>query len=143
MSYETPAMERNDGPARSTLERQIKLVTSSARPFVMPNLEKAADFLRDLPALWSHPGITHQQRESLVKEVFSGITIEGRSLVSVEPKPPYVPLFAVIVVDQGFGYRAFEPPPSPPRTRNAVSLMPMRTRLIRFIGVFFSNQHYI
>ena len=93
---------------RSSLERQIKLMMSSTLPFAMPNLERAAGFLKDLPKLWSHPGVTHDQRELLVKEVFARITIDGKSLTSVEPKAPYVPLVANIVVDQGFGYRAFE-----------------------------------
>ena len=101
---------------RTTLERQIKLFTSSAQPGNLPNLEKAAGFLKDLPGLWTHAGVTHEQRESLVKEVFSNITIDGKSLTSIEPKPSYAPLFATIVIDQGVGYRALEPPPSPPQT---------------------------
>ncbi len=35
-----------------------------------------------------------QQLESLVKEVFSSITIDAESLTSVEPKQAYAPLFA-------------------------------------------------
>ena len=101
---------------RTALERQIKLFTSSVNPANLPNLEKAAGYLKDLPRLWSHPGVTHEQRESLVKGVFSSITIDGESLISIEPMPAYVPLFAAIVIDKGVGYRAFKPPPSPPQS---------------------------
>ena len=86
---------------RTALERQIKLFTSSVNPANLPNLEKAAGYLKDLPRLWSHPGVTHEQRESLI---------------SIEPMPAYVPLFATIVIDKGVGYRAFKPPPSPPQS---------------------------
>ena len=55
--------------------------------------------------LWQHSGVTHEQRESLVREVFRRITIEGKEFVSIEPQPAYVPLVATIVADQEFGYR--------------------------------------
>ena len=102
---------------RDPLMRQLELAN---RPHVlteMPNLERAASLLEDLPSLWQHSGVTHEQRETLVREVFRRITIEGKEFVSVEPQPAYVPLFATIVADQKFGYRGPESPPSPPRTQ--------------------------
>ena len=92
---------------RRDLDMQLKLATSPQRPSNLPNLERAAQLLSDLPSLWSHPGVTHAQREALVQEVFEGMTIDGWHLMRIEPKPVYQPLFAVLVVDQasGVGYR--------------------------------------
>jgi len=48
--------------------------------------------LNNLPALWSHEGVTANQRESLVQEVFDNIIIDGNALVAVKPKG-YLPTF--------------------------------------------------
>ncbi len=82
-------------------------------PPQLPNLEQAARLLEDLPALWLHPGVTHEQRESLVREVFRRITIDGKDFVSIEPQAAYVPLFATMVAKQKSGYCALESPTSP------------------------------
>ena len=100
---------------RDPLIRQLELADRPQVPTEMPNLERAASLLKDLPTLWQHSGVTHEQRESLVREVFQRITIEGKEFVSIEPKSAYVPLFASIVADQEFGYRGPEPPPAPPQ----------------------------
>jgi hypothetical protein len=100
---------------RITLERQLKLVTPTHRSSKLPNLGRAAGLLNDLSTLWSHPGVTHEQRETLVREVFTRVTIDGKILKAIEPKPAYAPLFASIVTREGSGYHALEPPPSPPQ----------------------------
>ena len=51
--------------------------------------------------------------ETLVREVFRRINIDGKDFVSIEPKAEYVPLFAVIASGQKYGYREFDPPSSP------------------------------
>ena len=79
---------------RYLLERQLRSVQSPPKTPQLPNLERAAQLLSDLPALWLHPGVSHEQRESLVREVFKRITIDGRKFVAIEPQPVYVPLFA-------------------------------------------------
>ena len=73
-------------------------------PTELPNLERSAKLLGDLPVLWSHPGVTHEQKEGLVREVFHRITIRGKEFISIEPKAPYAPLFASIVTNEEFGY---------------------------------------
>ena len=113
---------------RDTLERQLKLVNRPSQPPQLPNLEKAARLLEELPALWLHPGVTDEQREELVREVFKRITIDGKELMSVEPQPAYVPLFASIMASQQFGYWEPNSPPSPPETRIS------RLRLISSLG---------
>ena len=82
----------------------------------LPNLDRAAQFLDELPKLWSHPGVTDEQRESLVREVFKRITIDGKEFVDIEPKPTYVSLFATLFTGQKVGYHALDPT-APPRPR--------------------------
>lgn len=108
-------------------------------PINIPNLERSSELLKDLPTLWSHPRIADSQREALVKNVFTSIIIVGKSLISVEPKPEYAPLFASIVMahnkveNQKF---AFPPPPaqttdstpipaSAPVTKHAPLVLPL------------------
>ena len=83
------------------------------QPTELPNLERSAKLLEDLPVLWSHPGVTHEQREELVREVFHRITIDGKEFMSIEPKAPYAPLFASIVTSEELGYWEPNSPPSP------------------------------
>ena len=61
--------------------RQLKVHTATGKPTHMPNLERAANFLEDLPALWLHPGVTHEEREALVRQVFLRITIDEKEFV--------------------------------------------------------------
>ena len=60
------------------------------------NLERAAELMNDLPALWTHPGTTDQQREQLVSELLAQAQVRGKELVAVEPKARYQPLFGYI-----------------------------------------------
>ena len=59
-----------------------------------PNLDRAAELLQNLPALWEHPGVTQDQRRELAREVFDEIRIRDGKLEAVKPQPKYVPLFA-------------------------------------------------
>ena len=90
---------------RNVLVRQLKLLDAAVKPRQLPNLERAAEFLQNLPGLWLHPGVTHEDREALVKQVFQRITIDGKDFVDIEPKPEYAPLFATIATGQKVGYR--------------------------------------
>ena len=60
----------------------------------IPNLERAAQLLEDLPTLWMHPGVTPEQRRELSREVFQALRVRGGQLVAVTPRPQYAPLFA-------------------------------------------------
>jgi hypothetical protein len=91
-------------------------VTIPTHPTELPNVERSAKLLEDLPVLWSHSGVTHEQREELVREVFYRITIDGKEFMSIEPKAPYAPLFASIVTSEELGYWEPNSPPSPPQT---------------------------
>ena len=52
------------------LDRQIQALNTDSCPKAIPNLERAAQLINDLPAFWSHDGVTNKQREALVQEVF-------------------------------------------------------------------------
>ena len=56
-----------------------------------PNLDRAAQLLRDLPALWVHPGVIPEQRRELSREVFQELRLREGRLVSVMPRPQYAP----------------------------------------------------
>jgi len=93
--------------------RQLKLLDDAVKPHQLPNLERAAEFLQDLPSLWLHAGVTHEEREALVKQVFQRITIDGKDFVDIEPKPEYAPLFATMVTAQKVGYQELDSTPTP------------------------------
>jgi len=101
---------------REIIMRQLKVHTTAVKPTHLPNLDRAANFLEDLPALWLHPGVTHEEREALVRQVFRRITIDGKEFVDIEPKPEYAPLFATMLTAQKVGYQELESPPSPPNS---------------------------
>ena len=65
--------------------------------------------------------MTHKQRESLLHEVFYKMTIEGKMITGMEPKPVYAPWFAAIVQKDFVGYSDVDPPPSPPETHQKAS----------------------
>lgn len=50
--------------------------------------------MRNLPALWEHPGVTQDQRRELAQEIFDEVRIRRGALVAVKPRPEYAPLFA-------------------------------------------------
>jgi hypothetical protein len=114
------------------------LAAPTPRTFKVPNLERAAELLNALSTLWSNPGVTLEQQEALVREVFTRVTIDGKMFTSIEPKPVYAPpLFASMAVNEGYGYRALEPTRSPD-THTAlasgvrvVGIMPWIERLAR------------
>ena len=85
---------------RRSLQRQLKALTPPAAPVHLPNLERAATLLNDLPAMWVHPGTNDRQRESLVQELLERATVSGTSLVGVQPRPVYQPLFGYIMASR-------------------------------------------
>ena len=98
----------------------------SAKAINMPNLERAARLLGDLPKLWEHPGVSGDQRKELVRRAFDDIRIDGHQLVSVTPKPEYAPLFAYTIWRQnkvmgGVGVTGLEPAASWSRTTRATN----------------------
>ena len=76
------------------LQRQKRALTLKPSVRSTPNLDRAAELLRALPALWEHPGVTQEQRRELAREVFDEIRLRDGKLVAVKPRPEYAPLFA-------------------------------------------------
>ena len=60
---------------RQVLQRQLKALTPPRAPVHLPNLERAATLLNDLPAMWVHPATSDRQRESLVQELLERATV--------------------------------------------------------------------
>ena len=75
------------------LEHQRRAWTTPPPQTRTPDLVRAAVLLKDLPALWRHPGVTLEQRRELVREVFEEIRIREGALAAVKPRPSYTPLF--------------------------------------------------
>ena len=71
------------------LEGQRKTLASNPTRDVTPNLERAAEQLRNLPALWHHPGVALEQRRDLAREVFEELRLKEGELVAVRPRPDY------------------------------------------------------
>ena len=70
------------------LERQRKSLAPMPQPHVMPNMERAAELLQNLPALWQHPGTTPEQRRELVREVFQEARLrQGSISAPAHPEP--------------------------------------------------------
>ena len=76
------------------LKRQRSALESRPSSPGTPDLERAVQLLRDLPALWQHPGVTPEQRRELVREVFEEIRLREGGLSAVQPRSQYAPLFA-------------------------------------------------
>ncbi len=125
---------------KQDLDRQLKSLNHANIPINIPNLERSSKLLQDLPSIWSHPGVEDSQREALIKDVFANITIGGKSLISIEPKPEYAPLFASMVMDYNkVGNRKLDSPPSPPEipAGSAHKVEPVSFCLIYLNGEYF------
>ncbi|MBI4311717.1 MAG: recombinase family protein [Chloroflexi bacterium] len=81
---------------RDVLERQLKALAPPGAKVHLPNLERAAGLLNDLPALWAHPGVSNEQREALGQELLERAIISGGTLVAIEPRAAYRPLFGYL-----------------------------------------------
>ena len=76
------------------LQRQCQSLAPRPSSQTVPDLEMAAEMLKNLPALWQPPGVTTEQRRDLAREVFEEIRIQDGHLTAVKPHPQYAPLFA-------------------------------------------------
>jgi hypothetical protein len=76
-----------------------------------------------------------EQREALSREVFNVVAIDGKSLVAIEPKPDYAPLFAAMLIQNPVGYCEMEPTPS----HNTQLFLPSR---IAVIGIDSWAEHF-
>ncbi len=62
---------------RESLRRQLQALKAASPSVHIPNLQRAAELLNDLPGLWQHPGVQDEQRHRLLQEVFDEVQIEG------------------------------------------------------------------
>ena len=84
---------------RHRIESQLRSLAPRQPVLHLPNLERGAQLLQDLPALWVHEGVSDNQREEFVGELFTTASINGNTLVALEPKMQYGPLFAYLVAN--------------------------------------------
>ena len=75
-------------------EGQIWVVESKPSSLRTPDLERAVQLLRDLPALGQHPGVTPEQGRDLVREVFEEVWLREGVPSAVKLRPNYAPIFA-------------------------------------------------
>ncbi len=80
-----------------SLKRQRSALEPRPSSPGIPDLERAAELLRDLPELWQHAGVPPEQCRDLVREVFEEIRLRKGELSAVQPRPQYAPLFAYSV----------------------------------------------
>ena len=99
---------------RVELEKQLKLLNPVPQTYNLPNLDRAAQLLNDMPSLWNNQGVTDEQREALIKETFNRVIVDSKQITAIEPKPEYAPLFASIIVKDQYAYCGVNSPPSPP-----------------------------
>ena len=104
---------------RVELEKQLKLLNPVPQTYDMPNLDRAAQLLNDMPSLWNNQGVTDEQREALIKGIFNSIIVDSKQITAIEPKPEYSPLLASIIVKDQYAYCGVNSPPSPPETRTS------------------------
>jgi DNA invertase Pin-like site-specific DNA recombinase len=107
------------------LERRKQQLSPPPKSGNLLNLERGAELLMNMPVLWSHSGVTNEQREALTQRVSAEITIDGKQITEIKPNPTYAPLFATIPLNQEYGYCKTEPLPAPP-----ISEMTKSTRSI-------------
>lgn len=80
--------ERYRKEAAPLRRRQAELQPSEAL-----DVEKAAQYLRDVGSLWA--GSERLLQREFVREVFERMEVNGAQLTAITPKPSYAPLFAL------------------------------------------------
>lgn len=89
----------NDAEYRNERQQLERQKAEFGRPIAgsqFPDFDRAAELLADLPSLWSSPGVTDNQREEFIKEVFEEVQIDGGLITGIKPNPRYEPLFAYL-----------------------------------------------
>jgi len=81
------------GEGEDVIEANVRCQTGALTYRISAVMLPVGSLLRDIPALWEHPGVTPEQRRDLAREVFEEIRIRDGNLVAVKPRPQYAPLF--------------------------------------------------
>ena len=85
---------------RERIGRLIRPLKSLLPALQVPNLGRARELLNNLPALWEHSGVSDSQRQDLLRNTFEEVTIVGRELVAIRPRPEHAPHFAYMTLWQ-------------------------------------------
>ena len=81
---------------RKSIQQEIDSLKPRREATSLPDMDRAAQLLQDIPQLWAHPGTTDHQREAMVRELLTKAEVQGPDLVAIEPNPVYRPLFAYV-----------------------------------------------
>ena len=81
------------------MQRELDRLQPRRKSVSIPDLDRAAQLLSDMPKLWDHPGTSDHQREAMVKELLTEARVQGSDLVEIDPRPVYKRLFAYIVTE--------------------------------------------
>ena len=82
--------------------RQKRLLEMELESLVVPQasaVEEAGKLLRELPKLWAKANL--EEKRKLLLSVLDGVYMDAkktRSIVSIKPKPPFIPVFKVAVL---------------------------------------------
>ncbi len=87
---------------REEIARQL-LALPEPRPVILKDMRHGAELLRDVGALWSHPGVSQEQREAFVDELFEKIQLDEIGIRAILPRAEYRDLLAVVQASWG-GY---------------------------------------
>ncbi len=87
---------------REEIARQL-LALPEPRPVILEDMRHGAELLRDIGALWSHPGVSQEQRETFVDELFEKIQLDEIGIRAVLPRAENRDLLAVVQASWG-GY---------------------------------------
>ena len=104
---------------RRRLERELSDLQSQGRaPIEIHAVQESAKMLKDIGALWDHPGVSDESRTAFIQEVFESIQLDENGIRAVLPAEMYRPLFAVAAVGgngAGEGVRTRDPLLGKPR----------------------------
>lgn len=73
---------------------------------LVPRLESGVEVMKSARTLWEAPGVTQETKGQLVRELFEEVKVGLEGIVSVRPRPEYVPLFACAEYVNGRGERS-------------------------------------
>ena len=85
--------------------RQKRLLEMELESLVVPQasaVEEAGKLLREIPKLWA--GANLEEKRKLLLSVLDCVYVDAKktkSIVSIKPKPPFIPVFKVAVLREG------------------------------------------
>jgi hypothetical protein len=92
--------------------RQKRLLEMELESLVVPQVsavEEAGNLLREIPKLWA--GANLEEKRRLLLSVLDCVYVDAKktkSIVSIKPKPPFIPVFKVAVLSGGIVIQLYQ-----------------------------------